>query len=176
MTAVASPLTTATPVATESGEPIALERRIVGLAALGAVLLVLVLPPLHAGLFLLNAAWAFSAQPPHVELDPQIRIVLLGESLYLLVKFQLPRNPPAASPLFRHVFPSNEYALFLWTALEIVFFLRLLDFVLCRVGDLGTGANSPWRDSSATSCTPSHSSPDRSSDSTTSIAATARAG
>ncbi len=135
MTTVASPLTPATPVATGSGDPLALERRIVGLAALGAVLLVLVLPPLHAGLFLLNAAWAFWLSLRTWNWIRRYASFFLGESLYLLVKFQLPRDPPAASPLFRHVFPSNEYALFLWTALEIVFFLKLLDFVLCRVGD-----------------------------------------
>jgi D-alanyl-lipoteichoic acid acyltransferase DltB (MBOAT superfamily) len=132
MTTVVSP--PATPVAAGLVRQGTLERRVVALAALGTVLLAIVLPPVHAGLFLLNVFWAYWVSLRAWNWIRKYASFFLGESLYLLVKFQLPRDLPAAS-LLGDVFPANAYALFLWTALEIVFFLKLLDFVLCRVGD-----------------------------------------
>lgn len=131
-TVIASPVTAGAP---GSFKDVRLEPRLLVLAALGTMLVVSVLPLLHAALFLLNVLWAYWLSRRNWNWIRRYASFFFGESLYLLVKFQVPRDLPAADPLFRHVFPANPYALFLWTALEIVFFLKLLDFVLCRVGD-----------------------------------------
>jgi D-alanyl-lipoteichoic acid acyltransferase DltB (MBOAT superfamily) len=131
-TVVSSPATTG---AAGSFRDVTRDRRLLVLAVLGMLLVGIVLPPLHAALFLLNMLWAYWLSRRQWNWIRRYASFFLGESLYLLVKFQVPRDLPAANPLFRHLFPSNPYALFLWTALEIVFFLKLLDFVLCRVGD-----------------------------------------
>jgi D-alanyl-lipoteichoic acid acyltransferase DltB (MBOAT superfamily) len=120
--------------AASSASAYALDGRQAALFILGLAQAAIVLPPLHLGAFLLNAAIAYwIAHRPWNWLRKYTSFFLV-ETFYIFLKFHFPRPGAEQNALFRHVLPHGPYFAFLWSAIEVVAFLKLLDFVLCRQG------------------------------------------
>jgi len=106
-----------------------------GAAALfggGVVLAMLVLPPLHLALLCANALMAFWLSRRSWTWVRKYTSFYLAQTVYFCALFHFPRPGYERHALFRHVLPQGPYFYFLWSAVEVVAVLKLLDFVLCR--------------------------------------------
>ena len=105
------------------------------LFAAGLTIAAIVLSPLHFVLFVLNALFGFWLAHQPWDWIRRYGAFFLLETIYFFVKLNFPRPMPAENPVFRHIFPEGPYFLFLWFAVEVVLYMKLLDFVLSRSGE-----------------------------------------
>ncbi len=127
------------------GRPIgsALDVRQLILLALGLVLAVVVLPPLHLGLLLANGLFAYWLGTRAWDWVRKYWFFFVAESFYLFLKYQFPRPGSGQNGLFSHVVPQGAYFAFLWCGVEVIVFLKLLDFVLWKKDDVARHNYSP---------------------------------
>jgi D-alanyl-lipoteichoic acid acyltransferase DltB (MBOAT superfamily) len=107
-----------------------LDARQWALLTLGLVVIATVLPPVHFALFLLNGLFGFWVARQPWDWIRRFGCFFLIETIYFYAKVTLPRPFPAENAVFARIFPAGEYFLFLWFALELILYLKLMDFVL----------------------------------------------
>ena len=105
------------------------------LFAAGVAIAAIVLPPFHLALFVLNALFGFWLAHQPWEWVRKYGAFFLLETIYFFAKVNVPRPMPADNPVFRFIFPEGPYFLFLWFALEVVLYMKLLDFVLSSTAE-----------------------------------------
>jgi len=100
------------------------------LFAIGFAVAAIVLPPLHLGLFLLNGLFGFWLARQPWDWVRRYGAFFLLETIYFFAKVTFPRPYPSQTALIAPFFPAGPYFLFLWFAVEVVLYMKLLDYVL----------------------------------------------
>jgi D-alanyl-lipoteichoic acid acyltransferase DltB (MBOAT superfamily) len=95
----------------------------------------IVLSAPHLALLVANALFAFWLSRRSWNWIRKYTSFLLIETIFFFVTIELPRATYEQNAVFRHLLPHGPYFFFLWSAVEVVFFLKLLDFLLCRGTD-----------------------------------------
>ena len=109
-----------------------LDWRITALSAAGWLQIAAVLPAFHFLIFVANVAAAFWLSLRPWKWTTKYAAFLLAEAVYFFVKFRIPRPGYDMNVVFGRLLPSGAYFGFLWSAVEVIVFLKLADFVLCR--------------------------------------------
>jgi D-alanyl-lipoteichoic acid acyltransferase DltB (MBOAT superfamily) len=95
----------------------------------------IVMPPLHLAVLVANGLFAFWLSRQSWNWIRKYTSFLLIETIFFFITIEMPRPTYEQNPVFRHLLPHGTYFFFLWSAVEVIFFLKLLDFVMCRAAD-----------------------------------------
>lgn len=123
-----------------SQDKVGLDLRQMVIAGLGIALAAVVLPLPHLGLFAINGLFAYWLGLRPWDWVRKYGCFFMVETVYLYLKFQLPRPGYEHHFLFSHVLPHGVYFAFLWSGIELVAFIKLLDFVLWAKPTFGSRA------------------------------------
>ena len=118
--------------ATRDSSSRSLDWHLAALSAAGWLQIAVVLPPFHFLLFVANVAAAFWLSLRPWKWTTKYAAFLLTEAVYFFLKFYIPRPGYEMNVVFGRLLPSGAYFGFLWSAVEVIAFLKLADFVLCR--------------------------------------------